>query len=321
MKEYGGYLPLELENTGEFYQGKDVLSLNCGRSAIYCALISINPSKVYIPFYNCQSVRVAVEEAGIEFEYYSIDEKFEPLNVILKYGECILWVNYFGIFSNEKVMKMVKYYKNIIIDNTQSFYAKPYASAYNVYSCRKFFGVSDGAYLINEDLKPLNLKRSTSYKKSIQLLKSIDVGTNKGYEEYLFSEKHLFDQVEKMSKLTKKILSSINYEKIKKIRTKNFQVLHQKLEKINELKVVIEEMNQVPMVYPLLIKSKKMRNELIKNRIYVPQWWKYLIKEFDEIRYESYLSKYLLPLPIDQRYCEKDMIVISDLILKVYKNE
>lgn len=321
MKEYGGYLPLELTSKKEYYHGEDVLPLNCGRSAIYYALRDANPSKVYIPYYNCQSVIEAVKRSGVKFEFYYLNEDFEPIDIQLKKNEYILWVNYFGIFNNEKVNKLVEQYKNVIIDNTQAFYSEPNQQSYNIYSCRKFFGVSDGAYLIKKDLESPNLEQATSYQTSMQLIKSIDLGTNEGYQEYLFAEDHIFDEVKKMSKLTQKILASIDYESIKIIRNKNFLHLDKELEKINQLSDRLTITTQTPMIYPLLVKDKNLREKLINNNIYVPQWWRYLIEELEKNTFESYLSSYLFPLPIDQRYNEEDMNTIADFILKECKYE
>lgn len=321
MKEYGGYLPLELTSKKEYYHGEDVLPLNCGRSAIYYALRDANPSKVYIPHYNCQSVIEAVKRSGVKFEFYFLNEDFEPIDIQLKKNEYILWVNYFGIFSNEKANKIIKQYKNVIIDNTQAFYSKPNQEAYNIYSCRKFFGVSDGAYLIKKNLKIKNLEQATSYQTSMQLIKSIDLGTNEGYQEYLYAEDHIFNEAKRMSKFTQKILSSIEYESIKTIRNRNFLNIHEKLKKINQLSDKITITLQTPMIYPLLVKDKYLRKKLIENNIYVPQWWQYLIEQLEKNTFESYLSSYLFPLPIDQRYNEEDMNTIAGFILKECKYE
>ena len=40
-----------------------------------------------------------------------------------------------------------KIYGNIIVDHTHAFFQKPLKGIDTLYSCRKFWGVSDGAYL------------------------------------------------------------------------------------------------------------------------------------------------------------------------------
>lgn len=44
----------------------------------------------------------------------------------------------------------------IILDNTQSFFQKPISGIDTIYSCRKYFGVPDGAYLSTNILLMMN---------------------------------------------------------------------------------------------------------------------------------------------------------------------
>ena len=71
------------------------------------------------------------------------------------------------------------------------------------------------------------------------------------------------------------------------------------------------------MVYPLLVKSmdsdKEMRSELIENNIYIATYW---AGQKDK-GYGDKLEKYLLPLPIDQRYSVEDMEYMVNKIKKL----
>ena len=68
-------------------------------------------------------------------------------------GMCaIVVVNFYGVFFPINDYCWIPT-RSLIIDNTQAFYEPPRKGAYNVYSCRKFFGVSDGAYLIKEGIQ------------------------------------------------------------------------------------------------------------------------------------------------------------------------
>ena len=67
-------------------------------------------------------------------------------------------VNYYGQLTNDKVVFLKKKFNRIILDNTQAFYQRPLLGIDTIYSCRKFFGVPDGAYLssdciLNEELE------------------------------------------------------------------------------------------------------------------------------------------------------------------------
>lgn len=64
---------------------------------------------------------------------------------------------------------------------------------------------------------------------------------------------------------------------------------------------------QVPMVYPLLIEREELRHVLKANHIFVGQWWKYLLEEPGPSAFEKRLSRYLLPIQIDQRYGPREL--------------
>ena len=69
------------------------------------------------------------------------------------------------------------------------------------------------------------------------------------------------------------------------------------------------------MVYPLLVEDDQLRHVLIENKIYISQWWKWVLSNNNSNDFEKKLSKYLLPLPIDQRYDLKDMEMVAAIII------
>ena len=77
------------------------------------------------------------------------------------------------------------------------------------------------------------------------------------------------------------------------------------------------------MVYPFSIENEGLREDLIKNKIYIPNWWKYLLEKVNIRSLEYKLPKYLLLLPIDQNYKECDMEYIANIIISFIeeKNE
>ena len=62
MKEMGGYLPLELCREKEYYQFEQdkMVRVNCGRAAIYAALIQFHPKRVVLPYFICPTVKALV---------------------------------------------------------------------------------------------------------------------------------------------------------------------------------------------------------------------------------------------------------------------
>lgn len=60
---------------------------------------------------------------------------------------------------------------------------------------------------------------------------------------------------------------------------------------------------------------------MIENKIYILQWWKYLL-EYPEINeVERELSNYLLPLPIDQRYDREDILHMLSVIRGEFRKQ
>lgn len=310
MKEYGGYLSLELCKGEEYYRGLEVLRCNCGRTAIVLAIRDAGYKKILLPYYMCQSVEQELKKQNIDIGYYHIAQDYNPIKVNLDSEEGILIADYFGTKSRKDMIDLVKKYKRVILDHTQSFFMHPVSGAYNIYSCRKFFGVADGAYLIKEGFKEIELKPMESSMYAGFLLKSIETGTNDNYRDSLINEKRIEDSgICGMSVLTKRILEGVNYESVRTQRRKNFQYMHELLGGVNQWKGTLEN-EMVPMVYPFLYEDSGLRDYLISKNIYVPQWWKYLLEESKGNEFELWLCKYLIPLPIDQRYLREDMDAI-----------
>jgi len=309
-KEYFGFIEFSLKQKTAYH--KNSVKLNCARQAINYIIKAKKYKKVFLPFYICKTVYDALE---VDYEFYYLNEdltpKIKPSS--LKKDSAIIYPNYFGT-NDDKVLKVISNYKNVIIDNTQAFFQK-IKNCDAVYSPRKFFWVTDGAYLNCSKKLELKLDQDVSYQRMMPLFKRIELGSNAAYKDSLVNEDEITNsKMKEMSLLTDKILQSIDYLEIAKIRKNNFAYMHKKLGKINEMKIEISK-NMVPMVYPLLINKINLREKLLKKKIYIPQWWKEVIKNVDKNSYENYLSNNLLPLPIDHRYNKKDLDFIIRQII------
>jgi len=69
-----------------------------------------------------------------------------------------------------------------------------------------------------------------------------------------------------------------------------------------------------PMVYPYYTKDSELRKRLVSNQVFVATYWHnvFVWTKEGEIEYE--LSKSIIPIPIDQRYDDRDMMRIVGLI-------
>jgi hypothetical protein len=307
MRSIGGYFGLELRKGQEYHS--DCIALNTARNALGLLLLNETYDRVWLPYYICEDILEPILKQGIKCEFYDIDSNLDPIVPDVKDNDLFVVVNYFGLKDSVADSYKVRF-KNVVIDDTQAFYHKTLDDAF--YSCRKFFGVPDGAYLHTTKELNVNLKASSSGCRMSHLLKRIECGAEKGFLLFKASEESLIEQPLKgMSALTKAILKNIDYEYCAKARLANYNYIHAQLKDMNELKSIELSNTNVPMAYPFLLKSDALRKKLIDNKIFVATYWDNKSFPFKSGSWEEYLAKYLVPLPIDQRYGmdEMDMIL------------
>ncbi len=304
INEIGGYFALD------FILKKDdnSFALNCARNCLRYVIRAFKIKEIYLPYYTCPVIWQAVQKEKCKIKFYHINENFYPL-VDFPKDAFILYTNYFGVCAGN-VKKLASIYQNLIIDNAQAFYMPKYGIA-SFNSIRKFFGVSDGAYLYTDKLIDNEMfKMDTSYQRFSHLLKRIDVNAKFGYDDFLKNDdSFVTEDIKLMSNLTRTIINSIDLEEARRKRIENFKILENFLKDKNLLPLKLD-VDDVPMVYPYLIKDANIRKNLLKNKIYVDTYWSPMPEEY----YEGIFQKYLIPLPIDQRYEEKHMNRILEII-------
>jgi hypothetical protein len=248
-----------------------------------------------------------IKHLGIKLKYYHIDSNLDPIiDFELGPTDCIVYTNYFGL-KQDTVNRLSTYIDNLIIDNSQAFFSEPLPHVDTFYSCRKFFGVPDGAYLHLNTYTRLNLQSDVSIERFSHLIKSIDLSIEDGYSDYIENNKALeSNSIRAMSSLTRKILSGINYEECKAKRNANFKFLHSFLEESNQLKFPGLEING-PMTYPFLVADPSIKEKLIERKIFVPTFWPNVFHWASKGMFEYYLANNLVSLPIDHRYNLDDM--------------
>ena len=312
QKEIGGYFGLELNS--KYNNIGNSIALNSARNCLKYIIKAYSIKEIYVPYYTCPVVYEAIKKEHCKINYYHIDNNFMPIEKI-KEEYFVLYTNYFGICA-KNVKILAKKYKNLIVDNAQAFYMPKYGIV-SFNSIRKFFGISDGALLYcNKNLKK-QIKHSISYNKFSHLLKRLDVNAAFGYKNFHKNSEILAKEpIMYMSNLAKLIFNSIDIEQSKKIRLKNFKFLHKQLSKINKLNIKLDK-NDIPMIYPYLVKNGyKLRTKLIKNKIYIAQYWGAINNTLLNDN-EKNIIKNLVAIPIDQRYSVEDMEKIVGVISNV----
>jgi hypothetical protein len=308
----GGYLGLELPRGKEFYP--DLVRLNTGRNALEYILRQKKYTKIYIPYFTCEVLLEPINKLGVVYQFYAIDDQLDPvIDFEIEHHEVFLYTNYFGI-KQETVKQLSHQITNLIIDNSQGFFSEPLQGIDTFYSCRKFFGVPDGAYL--QIKKRLNKKLivDSSVCRFSHLIKNLDKGVEAGYSDYIANNRDLENNdIKIMSPLTQRILSGIDYEECAAIRERNFNFLHKHLSEHNSLKFDISKSTS-PLVYPFLFNNRHLKVHLIQKKIFVATYWPNVFKWTSKGMFENYLAHNLVPLPIDQRYNLQDMFLMLNTL-------
>lgn len=306
MEPIGGYFSLELPRDEEYH--KDAIKLNTGRNCLEYILRVRKYKKVYIPYYTCDVILEPFQKLGIDYEYYHVNLNLEiSEDLQLKNDEALLYTNYFGLKQHAVEKLAARYGKQLIIDNTQAFYAKPVAGIDTFYTCRKFFGVPDGAYLYIDKELDEELEQDASWDRMTFLNKRIDLGAEAGYGNFKELSHSLSTQpIKYMSKLTQRMMQSIDYKTVAKKRRVNYRMLHEALDDKNHLNLQIED-DAVPMVYPYFVQDDGLRDRLIENKIFVARYWPNVLEWTGEKDIEYKLAIHVQHLPIDQRYGKIDI--------------
>ena len=320
MKEIGSFIELELPKGREYYDGDcGVARLNTGRAAIWHAFRLTRAETIWIPYYQCETVREFLDRKGVTVKYYHQDRDFNPIDLKPTEKEAVLVVNYYGMMSQSRMASITKDYKHVIIDNCQAFFCKPLEGVYNVYSARKFMGVADGAYVIGEGAERYvdDYQQCYSSDTAAFLLKRIEYGCEgKGYEARIYNEDRVDkEDIMKMSALTRAMLDGADSDRIIKKRRENFDIACELFGDVNMLNPTLYyDEETVPMVYPLVVENEELLQRYLNAKHFQGHWWKYITKELPKETFEHWLSRYIIPITIDQRYGEEEIQYLRSIV-------
>ena len=321
-QEIGGYFELELTKQPFPFPHQDGRLVNSGRNALMLILKHLCPSRIYVPYYTCNSVLEPLLQLNIPYTFYSVTKELEITGHIdLQEKEYLLYTNYFGVREGYIRNKLIPVYSGkLILDNSQSLFSPVYPDIPSFFSPRKFVGIPDGGIACCENLASISgYPEAVSTNHFSHLIKRIESGAGAGYEEFQASNWLLSGRpIEKMSKLTNSLLASVDFESIKEKRIKNYRILQKELESHNEL-TVFNSGEEIPMVYPFLHQGNKgLREVLIKKNVFIARYWPNVMIWCKDTDTEYYLCENLLPLPLDQRYGVEEMNFVLSIIKSYY---
>ena len=195
MKEIGGYIELD-SYTGNMLHDEGI-KLNCGRNSLAYIIKAKNIKKLWMPKFMCDSCNKVLSDNQVDVEYYSIGLYFKP--VIKEWDGWLYVVNFYGQLSNDYLSSLGK---NIIVDNAQAYFQEPIPRVDTLYTCRKFFGVADGAILYTDKFIKVE-DQDESFGRMHFLLGRYERSASEFYAEYV-ENNHLFknEPIKRMSKLT-----------------------------------------------------------------------------------------------------------------------
>lgn len=312
----GGFFELELsrEMCGGYHP--KAVALSTGRACIALLLKEIQPKKFYLPYYCCDALFEPFDNLNIDYEFYGIDENFSLTNLPdLEENEYILYVNYFGIKTDEVNKLITKYKQNIIIDDTHNFFHRGYDGIWSFTSARKYFAVPDGAYLYSPNNIEDDFDRFTaiSIDHNVQRL----IGNHStAYKKYVEYEKTLTSDIYGISLYSEIILENVDYNEVIKRRRSNFNFYKTLLDRYNKLETTIQD-STVPFCYPFLTDRSMDKAIFHQNDYFIPTFWPDVAARgqnaFDiDVR----ISRNLIPLPIDHRYTAAELKPLAHFLIK-----
>lgn len=322
MKEFGGYFQLEHFDGEEYHT--DSLRLNSARNALWYLIEKKQIECILLPHFICDSVIDTCKKANVTIEYYNIDQMLLPQkDLSRKSGQWLYLVDYFGVIPAEKLQSFAeKFYPEVILDCTQAFFERSMAEKiHRIYSCRKFFGVPDGAYLSgfgDDDTLPFDC----SAQRYTHIVGRADTAASDWYSDFRKIEDEMADwEIKRMSPSTRNILRAINYDSVRKKRRNNFKVYDSLLNEYNALKFDINNID-APYSYPLFIKNadaSAIRKALLSEKIYIPLLWGNVMDSLKNTDLEYCLSERTLHLPVDQRCSEEEIAMIAEKAIGLIK--
>ncbi len=247
------------------------------------------------------------DKHAIPYEYYHIGPDFFPVfEKKLGNNEFLYLVNFYGQISNQQIAEWKKKFQRIIVDNAQSFFQMPVDEVDTLYTCRKYFGVADGAYLYTKSKLKRELEVDVSFERMRYLLGRYEIGASEFYSEYSNNNQHFQNEpLKSMSKLTHNLLRSINYSEVIKTLNSNFRFLHAKFRTIYLAPISVPN---GAFAYPLhLNEGDRIRKQLQKQRVYIPTLWPSVLSLCDRRTLEYEYALNVLPLPVDHRYTAVEM--------------
>lgn len=320
-----------------FLQVKPHYTYSSGRAALYHILKScqsvFSADIVYLPDYLCSTIIDSVEQAGIAYDFYSINNLnvgYSDLQII--HGGVILLIDYQGIVNNEPLVKELKMKRPdliIVKDLVQApFHLNETSMAdYQFTSFRKAFPVPDGSWVITKHpmIQPEAPSRFSEYKLAASLLKrnrSLGYYNDKVYLELYERGEEMIDKdiVDyDMSDYSRAYFEILDWNRIAEIRKRNAVQIIEGVASLGINTLAPISKDAVPLFVPIWLENRdKVRKAMFAHNIFLPVHWP-IEKCGNRLRSGALYAKHELSIIVDHRYDDQDMIRILNILEKYYK--
>lgn len=315
MYSIGGYIGLEVAGNAPFSNGGQALDL--GRHGLEVIIKARHYRRLFVPRYTCAVLGGAIRNAGATMELYDLDDRLEPLlpRDHFNADDGVLLTNYFGL-KQASMDQYARALPNLIVDNAQAFYAPVPHGRDHFNSCRKFFGVADGAYMHCDAAVDLAWPPAPSNGRYSHLLVAADQGIETGYPLSQAHERQLKEApVRGMSRLTSLLMARVDHARVMTVRKANRDRLHAALQSYNRFPID-PAVAVVPMVYPFLSEMEGLQDRLLAARIYTARYWPETLGPDNGLDAGFRFLPQTIFLPVDQRYGPEHMDRIIEVVLQ-----
>jgi hypothetical protein len=342
---YDSDLKVLPENSGCYSTDGKILFSLC-REALFAMACSLEKSEkmVLLPAYTCDTVITPFKELGWKCYYYNINlhlriDTQSVLDLFDRFHPALIVVHpYYGKDLNEEEIELLdiihKRGCRVAVDLTQCIFSTQRLLCVDYYlgSYRKWHAIPDGGYLeprngiiisdvdLQENEEYEILQRDAMYLRGLYFkigneeLKSISRRINKKADGMV--ESNIVPH--KISALSLNLLKNVDLKYNQQRRFSNYQYLLDNIQENDDCKVLCNNMAEVttaPLYFMLDVENRsELQVKLAEHHIYAPVLWPVVYEEVLVNDSVKHLYEHLLAIPIDQRYDEKDMQKVVELI-------
>lgn len=336
------------DNIFAYLSGFDqVFWFDSGRSALrHIAAHMKTDDEILLPAFICESVSGCFPPEKTRYYHLNSDFTVDLDDLKRKTGDrtrLIFVMHYFGAIQPRKVLEETRqlaeqYHCVVVEDTTHSIFSRQSTIGdYMVCSIRKWLPIPRGGVLYYaSDSKrvhganPLALF-PPAFPKSVDnrrvyamVLKDLflheGLDYNADYRRIFAECENLIDEqkdIGMMSDFARFIASCVSIESLQQRRSKNYDQLSAHLALHGIKPAIALSDSDTPLVFPLRVKQRDLfRSYLMNQKIYCAVHWPFDGVQPDERTIAVKNAEELISLPIDQRYDERHISYLAEMVLQ-----